>query len=996
MDPERWQRVERLYYTVLAQPAEHRAAALEASCSGDPDLLQELKSLLDAREGIGSFLSPEELCDHIADLYQDGTPVPAGSTLGFYEVLHRIGAGSMGEVYQARDTRLDRPVALKLLLAHLTHDEARVARFRLEAKAASALNHPNIVTIYEVGQANGTWFIAEELVEGQTLRQRLNTGKLSYDEALDAVIQSATALQMAHGAGILHRDLKPENIMLRSDSLVKVVDFGLAQIAEVNGEWSPQATQPGSIMGTPRYMSPEQARAQKLDARADIFSLAAVLYELVERRPASPGATPPEVFAALLGPEPVAAPKNCGTELARVLSKALCKDRETRYQTMEAFANDLKSIDSRQQPSKRRGKGQHIGSRLAILAVAALLVAGAAIGLFFHIRRRPALTPRDSILLSDFANKTGDAVFDGTLRQGLAVQLEQSPFLNIFPDARVAAALRLMRRSPEAPVTREIALEICRRQGIKAVVVGSIVSLGSHYAITLEALDSQQSSTLARIQVEAESKERVLHALSRAAAGLREKLGESLPSIQRFDALLERTTGSIEALRAYSLGHEIRTRGNFLAAIPFFRNAVELDPDFAYAWVDLATCYRNTRQPGVAAQYSAKAYSLRDRVSERERLGIMSQYCDLVTGDLDRRLEILKLYQSIYPRDAPAHLNLAVTYEMIGQYEQAAEESRIAIQLDPNSAARQATFINSLVHLNRFTEARSAAERAHSQKVDDTSIHQNEYRMAFLNHDDAAMEQQLQWVAGRRDSYIGLAWQASTAAYGGRWKQSTRYIQRGVDAAMGVQANEVAAGYLVEDALQAAALDQCSESKTAARRALGIVHNPISLTRAGLALAWCGDSAASSRLVDELNMRYPRHTVVNRIWIPAIRAAMNLKRNRAEAAVEVLEQTVHYEAAAEFWPQYLRAHAYLQLRKRSQSAAEFQKILSHRGQRIDSVLYPLSNLWLARAALLDSDETRARKSYEEFLTTWANGDPELPQLRSSRQEFKKFSSDAGN
>ena len=996
MDAEYWGRVEKLFYSVLAEPVERRAAVLEASCSNDPELLHDLKSLLEAREEADGFLSPEKLCGYITDLCDDGSPTRAGSNLGPYQILDQIGAGSMGEVYRARDTRLDRLVALKVLPAHLTHDTARIARFRLEAKAASALNHPNIVTIYEVGQTDGTWFIAEELVDGLTLRDRLATGKLALPEALDIVIQSATALQTAHAAGILHRDIKPENIMVRPDGLIKIVDFGLAQIAQVSPEWSPHATGVGNIIGTPRYMSPEQARGQKLDPRSDIFSLAAVLYELVEGCPALPGATPPEIFAVLLGPEPIATPQNSGTQLNRVLSKALRKDSQSRYQTMEAFANDLKSADLHREPSNVGWRNaRHIGPRLAIFALAALLLVGAAVGLFFQLRHKPAFTVRDRILLSDFVNKTGDSVFDGTLKQGLAVQLEQSPYLNVFPDARVAAVMRLMRRPPGAPVTHDIALEICRREGIKALVVGSIVPLGSHYAITLEALDSRQSETLARIQVEAESKERVLHALSRAAAGLREKLGESLRSIQQFDALLERTTGSIEALRAYSLGHEIRTRGNFLAAIPFFQNAVELDPDFAYAWVDLATCYRNTRQPGLAAEYSTKAYRLRDRVSERERLGIMSQYCDLVTGDLDKRLEILKLYQSIYPRDATAHLNLAVTYEMMGQYDLAVEESRVAIQLDPNSAARQATFINSLVHLNHFAEARLASERAHNRKLDDASIHQNEYRMAFMNHDNAAMDQQLQWAANRKDSYIGLDWQAGTAAYLGQWKQSNVYAQRSVEAAIRSEANEVAASYLVENALRAAVLGQCAETKVAAARALEIVHTPISLTRASLALAWCGDTGAPARLMDELNKRYPRHTVVNRIWIPAIRAAIDLKRNHAESAVDALEPTVHYEAAAEFWPQYLRANAYLQLRRASLSAAEFRKILSNRGQKIDSVLYPLAYLGLARAALLETDSALARKSSGDFFTTWANADPDLLLLRSFRQEFKKLSSETG-
>jgi tetratricopeptide (TPR) repeat protein len=995
MDSERWKRVERVYYSVLACPSERRAAVLEESCSGDPDLLHELISLLEAREQAGSFLSPEELHNHIEELDSEPAASPVGSTLGSYQILAGVGAGSMGEVYRARDSRLERQVALKILPAHFTHDAGRVARLRLEAQAASALNHPNIVTIYEIGQTGGTWFIAEELIEGVTLRERLATGKLPLKEALDIVSQCSMALQTSHRAGILHCDIKPENIMLRPDGLVKVVDFGLARITEAVPDWAPRATQPGRIMGTPRYMSPEQARGQKLDARSDIFSLGAVLYEVVEGRPAFPGNTPAEVFAALLGEKPVSGAQASGAQLDQVLSKALQKDREARYQTMAEFANDLKSVGPHHElPQARPGVAARIGltrkAPRAIFAICTLLLAG--MGFFFYLRYPPALTARDSILLADFTNETGEAVFDSTLKQGLAVQLEQSPLLNIFPDVQVRRALQLMGRSPNDRVSAGIAREICQREGVKALVAGWITPLGGHYALALEAVDSRSGNVLARAQVEARGKQQVLHALSQAASQLRRNLGESLRSLHQFDALLERTTSSLEALQAYSLGYEEKKKGRFLQAIPLFRRAVELDPNFAYAYAELGVLCRDTRQPRLAADYATKAYLLRDRTSEREKLHITSLYHDFVTGDEGKAIEALQLYEQIYPRDVLPHGSLALVYAKVGQFEQSLEEGRIALRLDPNSANRFGRLGRSLISLNRFEEAAAICRQAVEQTLEDTTVHYNLYRLAFLKQDRAAMEHQLRWIRQQPDAYMGMDWQARTAIYAGQWRQSAEYARDSIQDARNAAAQEPAASFAADEAIHGAILGHCDESQAAAAQSLSIERTQLSLPRAALTRALCGDRSRAQLLMAELTSRYPNSTTINWRWLPVIRAALELNRDDAASAIEALRPAARYEAATEFWPQYFRGQAYLRLRKGSASAVEFRKILDHRGQGVDSVLYPLAHLGLARAAVLDSDMAQARKSYQDFLTEWKDADSDLPQLGAARQELNKLKS----
>jgi serine/threonine protein kinase len=672
MSPDRWQQINQLFHDTLAHPPAARAEFLALACGADEELRQEVLTLL-AAEAKADALLEQPLGVVAADLLSEAVStaplaLPGSTQLGSYQIIHELGRGGMGEVYLAQDQKLKRRVALKLLPARFTHDPERLHRFRQEARAASALNHPNIVTLFDIGEQEGRHFMATEFVEGQTLRAALRHTRFAAPQALDIVIQAASALEAAHQAGIVHRDVKPENIMLRPDGYVKVLDFGLAKLTEPssadNGEVGEAATRAsdlpasfetrtGVVLGTVNYMSPEQARGVKVDARTDIFSLGIVLYELLTGERPFVGATPNHVLVAILDHEPRPLANylpQTPPGLQGLLSRTLAKERDERYPSCKELLADLRDLRRRlefQAETAGRTPRRRTG---ALLALAALVLV--AITAFWYFNRRPPLTERDMILLADFENKTGDTVFDGTLKQALAVQLGQTLFLNLFPEERVRETLRLMERAPDSPVTREAAREICQRQGLKALLIGSLASLGSNYVITLEALNGQSGETLASQQTEAASKEQVLRALGQAAAGLRKELGESLSSMQRFDTqLAQATTSSLEAWRAYALGMKEATKGRFREAIPLFKRAVELDHDFALAYGALAANYNSTAQLDLAVEAAQQAFALRERTTEHEQFRLAYVYYSTATDELDKLIEGTKLWEQTYAHD---------------------------------------------------------------------------------------------------------------------------------------------------------------------------------------------------------------------------------------------------------------------------------------------------------------------------------------------------------
>lgn len=966
--------------------------------------------------------------------------------ISHYRIIRKLGSGGMGEVYLAEDVRLGRRVALKLLSDQFAADEDRLRRFEQEARAASALNHPNIITIHEVGLEKGTRFITTEYIEGETLRQHISRKPMSLSEVLDAAIQMASALAAAHQAGIVHRDIKPENIMLRPDGYVKVLDFGIVKLTEDFADHQQAATdaatqettvlvktESNAVLGSPSYMSPEQARGLTIDERTDIFSLGVVLYEMIAGRRPFGGTTASDVIVSILDRTPPPLRDfvtDLPEEMEYIVAKALRKDREERYQNARELIQDLRAVKQRLdfeaelQRSTREGpiftskfahafettkqlavrseevtgrttssaeyiitELKHHKKTVLLFAVAAAIV----VAVLFYFNKPQPLTERDTILIADFANTTGDPVFDGTLKQALAVQLEQSPFLNIFSDERVRETLRYMNRQPDERLTIPIAREIAARQGLKAMLFGGISSLGSNYVITLEAMNAQTGDVVAREQVEAERKEQVLRALGSAASSLREKLGESLRTIERFDAPIEQaTTSSLEALKSYSLGYEQQSRARYLEAIPFYRRAIEMDPNFALAHTQLAVAYDNSRQPELAAEYAARAFELRTRVSEREKLYISWRYYSGTTRELDKAIEVLELWKQTYPRDVVPPNSLSFYYSQIGQYERAIEQARLAIELNPSRPQPYSNLGLALMGSNRLDEAQAVYERALSQNLDSTGYHWGLYSIGFIRGDAEMMRKQVEWLAGKPNEYEALSWEAKTAAARGQMARYHELSRRAIEMARSRDLGEVAGQFAARAELRDAMAGNCAGTK--ANVGAGLPRsNPATIDRA-LALALCGDVAESQALIEEQARRFPKDTILNMIWLPTIRAAMELNRNDPAKAIQLLQPAANYEMgyAAGFWPVYIRGQAYLRQRAGQKAAAEFQRILDNRGAGMDSNLYPLAHLGLARAAAIAGDSRQSRKSYEEFFALWRDADPDIPVLKEARQEYERL------
>ena len=972
-------------------------------------------------------------------------PLSEGLKLGRYEIRGHLGTGGMGQVYLAQDTsELDRPVAIKLLPADVATDPKWMKRFIREARTVSGLNHPNVLTLYEFGVHDGTRFMAMEFVDGVTLRDHLNSNRLNLHEVLEIGIQIAAALHAAHDAHVIHRDIKPENIMLRRrDGIVKVLDFGLAKPVKQEaptGTGEPLHTETGIIMGTVSYMSPEQSLALRtLDYRTDIWSLGAVMYEMITGRVPFPGKDLLQQIVAIQ--EQPHAPlskivEHAPAELEQIIDKALAKNPDERYQSAAEMLRDMRHlkrelenraendrtailIHRSNEPSGRRewplhgletstptqssvppypvSSAEYIVNQVKLHKRAALVLLGvlvlAAFGtLFWYLKqsRVAPLTDKDTILLTEFDNQTGEEVFDRTLRQGLAVQLQQSPFLDIFPETRTRATLQLMSLSPDERVTRERAREICQRQGLKAFIAGTIVKFERNYSITLEALNGQTGDQLALVQVEAEGKDQVLKALSRAATELREKLGESLSSIETFDAKLEVTTSSLEALKEFALGRSEQDRGQSFKAIEFYKRATEIDPNFAAAWLGLALQYANTGQPALASESLSKAFELSNRVSQDERARITYFYYQIVTGELEKAIEAQEAYVRNYPRESRGSGNLGNLYSITGQFEKAVAATSEAQRLNPNTTIWPGNLAEALIGLNRFDEARDVCRKALAQKLDSTSIRERLYTVAFVNGDAQAMQEQITWARGRTDEYRAMNWLAQSSAFGGRWKESNEHLSRATEIALRAQAREVVAGYTAEHALRAAWLGQFREAIALAQSALKIERNKTVLTRTALAFVLAGDAPKAVPLMQELAEKHSKDTMVNQVWLPEIKAAIELGNNNAQTALELLEPTKRYETAVAFSPQTLRAMVYLKLGQGAQAAAEAQKILDHRGHGPLSTLWPLAHLMLARASAMQGDKAQAHKSYEEFFALWKNADRDVRVLVEAQLEFERL------
>ena len=977
--------------------------------------------------------------------------IAPGTRFGRYEIGTQLGVGGMGEVYLAIDTRLDRRVALKILPEKLADNEDRMRRFVQEAKATAALNHPNIAQIYEIGNEGGLNYIALEYIDGKTMRHCLADVPPEPRKMLRWFQYVAEGLAKAHAAGIVHRDLKPENIMVTRDGHVKILDFGLAKLVEASRgallssaerefdtmDFSDSHSTVGVVLGTAGYMSPEQAqgRTSAIDQRSDIFAFGCILFEAVTGRKAFEGKDRIERLNKIIRePVPPITDFNAEApvELQKIVRRCLEKDPEDRYQSIKDVAIELKELRrdlaenstlhstglvstlsevgrlGADNPalsssgtisgvSTRGLTASYLGSelrqhRFAAIAVGLGVIALAVtVGYFAFYKKAAPLTDKDTILIADFVNETGDSVFDGTLKQALAVQLGQSPFLNIFGDQRLRDALRFLDRAPTDRITRDLAREICLRQGLKAFLSGTVSSVGSHYLITVEAVNAQTGDAIAREQVEAENKEMVIKRLGEITTRLREKLGESLASIQKFDAPIEQaTTPSLEAFKAYSIGLDNHLKGSYSDAIPLFKHAIELDQNFAIAYARLATAYANTGQRDLATAAAQKAFELRDRVSEREKFYITAvSYYGLVTREREKYIETLELWKSTYPNDPIPHIQLSNLYIAdAGALDKAMEEAREAIRLNPNVAPPRDNLATALMELNRFDEAKQVYQQALDQKLDSIFFRTNLYSIAFVQNDATGMKQQLDWWNGKPGEYTALGWQAETAAFSGQLKKAKDLNERAAEAAVAHQQNDGAAGILTTQMQLESVFGNCDGVKDLADRAFKISRVTGAVQAASAAFAVCGDTAQTQMLMDELAKKFPNDTLLNVVYWPLNRALLAMHDGDAARSAQALEPARRYQIVGSYWPQYFRGQALLRLNKGAEAAVEFQNITNHRGWAPRSPLYAPAHLGLARAEALKGDAAAARHAYQTFFALWKDADADIPLLLTAKKEYE--------
>jgi tetratricopeptide (TPR) repeat protein/predicted Ser/Thr protein kinase len=1004
MSEDRWPRVEELYHAAMGLPPEQRAAFVEDASSGDSQLRREVESLL------AEHNSEDSIFDQPAwtGLSPGGKSVSRtealfgeGAVLGPYRIIGLLGAGGMGQVYRAHDSRLDRSVAIKVLFPGQD-----VRRFEREARTVAALSHPNVVPIFDVGHDGGVDYLVEELVEGESLRDLLRRGPLDVARCRQLAVQIAEGLAAAHRAGIIHRDLKPRNIMVSREDCARILDFGLATILRAGSdEATLSLPHHGAMVGTAAYMSPEQVQGGKVDIRSDIFSYGAVLYEMITGRQAFARETIMATLAAVQEGDPPSVGEivaGVPPKLSQIIQRCLSKDPGSRFQAIDEVR--LALADLEKDTHFAVAVRPHRGRRAAVRSFAAAVVIGLAVGGWLvYSRKAQVLTNKDTVVLADFANSTGDPVFDDALKQGLAVQLGQSPLINILSEQKVRTTLREMTRSPDEALTAKVAQEVCERAGSKAYIAGSIANLGGHYVIGLNAVNCATGDALAREQTEAADKQQVLAALGRVAERLRNKLGESLNSIQRFGVpLAQATTSSLEALKAYSFGLSQYAKGNDAGSVPLFQKAIELDPDFAIAHAHLGVAYHLlVVQEERMEEALRKAFELRNRTSEREKFNISAVYYQFVTSQSDEAIQNCELWAKAYPLDFAPHRILGFEHSIVGRVEQSAEETRKAIDLDPSQVLPYSALMFAYMGLSRLAEAHALYQEAQARKLASAELDRARYVLAFLEGDQETMTKAAAAMARQRVYEIkGLLEESKTEAYFGHFRRAQELSRQAEDACLREGARAGAADIEAMEAMREGlfGISARARARAAAAWKLGL---PPPVTFAGapgtavepwVALALAGDPVLATKVADRLASNIPPGGFAGKVWLPEIRAAIELKRGNPMRAVEFLATVEPYEAGLSdrLLAAYLRGEAYLAGRRGREAAAEFQKLVNNRGVVLNSPIGALAHLGAARSYTLEGDTPKAGAAYEDFLTLWKDADPGIPILIAAKAEYAKL------
>lgn len=977
------QRAKDLFLAALALPPADRPVFLTEACGDDAALRQEIESLLAFHED-----QSEQGTTDTGNAGVDAAAQPRFKTgdvfAGRYRMITLVGRGGMGDVWHADDLVLETPVALKLI--NSTNPQARV-RLLNEVRLARLITHPAVCRVFDIGEDAGGIFYSMELIRGENLATLIRrVGRLPSEKVVDIARQLCAGLAAAHAQGVLHRDLKPANVLVDDDGHVRITDFGIA---------IPRA-EPGlhQRTGTPRYMAPEQrAQGIALTEQTDIYGLGLVLYELIAGPDVLPGLssdTPPPAPSTLVpGVHP---------QLERVVLQAIspnARDRQSSALELAAGLPEIGALRHAAFATAAAGGSSRAPAWIpwaALFGIVGLLAVAAS---YVFSPRALTLNEQDTIVLADFENTTDDPVFDGALKVALAVALEQSPFLRVFPDDRARDTLRLMQRSSDERLTRTVAREIARREQLRALLAGSIVSIGRNYVLTLEAINAESGDVMAREQAEATSKEQVLTALGVATSRMREKLGESLASVQKFDVPLPRaTTASLDALHAYSLALSEGIEVPRLEAIPQLQRAIELDPNFAMAHAFLSGVYANTGQSSLAPAFSKRAFELRDRVSQRERFFISWRYYRDAIQDWEQALELAQAWTATYPREAFAHNSLGAAFIRLGRFGQSVAPFREAIRLDPKFVPAYSNLAASLLAVGQFAEARAILQQAAARKLEFAGARRLSFLLAFVQGDSATMDRELAASVGVGETNAAFGWQAHASAFSGRAIAAHEQFTRGSQMSLQGNFTEVAAQLSVEDAENHAVLGQCADARREAAAGLELSRDNATLEHSSRALALCGAAREAVALSNELARRFPDATLTNRVALPVTAAAVAIARGEARQAIALLEPVKPYDHApsAEFWPLYLRGQAYLDLKDGAGAASEFQGIVDHRGEVPASVLYPLAHLGLARAAALTGDSATARRAYDTFLMLWEKGDADLRPLQDACREYSAIAS----